>query len=134
MRMGWLITLVLVIAATMPPIAVGQARAQERQTCSLPKGWIPAKDLPRILAEHREWAKRWYNNKFSRQWAKSYPEGRVNFCNAYLSEAILLLLTWDKYDGSDLLQAPVLWSVHTKLFPQAFKERHQNVPRFLFPG
>ena len=45
MRMGWLVTLVLVIAATMPPIAVGQAQAQEAQgekteKCSLPRGGL----------------------------------------------------------------------------------------------
>jgi hypothetical protein len=57
MRVGWLITLVLVIAATMPPMAVGQVQeAQGEQVadiCSLPEGWDPAEDLPRILAEHR---------------------------------------------------------------------------------
>ena len=70
MRMGWVVTLVLVVAATLPPITVGQARAQEAQgerteNCSLPKGWDPAKDLPRILARHREWAAKWRDNKFS---------------------------------------------------------------------
>jgi hypothetical protein len=72
MRMGWLMTLVLVIAATVLPIAVGQLRAQEMQRdqtekCSLPKGWDPAEDLPRILKEHHEWFARWSHtraNKF----------------------------------------------------------------------
>jgi hypothetical protein len=43
MCMGWLVTLVLVIAATVPLISVGQAQVQEAQgsqpeTCSLPEG------------------------------------------------------------------------------------------------
>jgi hypothetical protein len=50
MRMGWLMTLVLVIAATMPPITVRQARAQEAQgeqtgDCPHERGWKPKRPL-----------------------------------------------------------------------------------------
>jgi len=90
MRMGLLVTLVLVITATMLPIAVGQAQeAQEKKTedCSLPKRWDPAEDLPRILAEHREWAVQWEKNRLSKQWVEDHPEGRANLCNANLQGA-----------------------------------------------
>src|SRR5690349_15861697 len=96
MRVGWLITLVLVITATMPPIAVGQAQAQEAQgkqteKCPHPEGWIPAaEDLPHILVQHREWMKRWSDSFFySKQWAEDHPQGRANLCNADLGGAKL---------------------------------------------
>jgi hypothetical protein len=95
MRMGWVVTLVLVIAMIMLSVAAGQAHAQEAQEkrtedCSLPKGRTSAaEDLPRILAEHREWVAKWRDNKFSEQWAEDHPEGRANLCKADLSRAEL---------------------------------------------
>jgi hypothetical protein len=112
MRMGWLVTLVLVIAAIMPPIAAGQAQAQEAQgeqteNCSLPEEWDPAEDLPRILAEHREWVARWRDNEFSGQWAEDHPEGRANLCNAALRRANLwrAALWQAKLGGAALFEA-----------------------------
>src|SRR4051812_24680818 len=111
MRMGWLMTLVLVTAAAMTPITVGQAQAQEAQGkktegCSLPKDWDPVEDLPRILAEHREWAGRWVDNYFSEEWAENHPEGRANLCNANLSRVNLT--------GADLTKANLQHATLTK--------------------
>jgi hypothetical protein len=94
MRMGWLVTLVLVIAVTMPPIAVGQAQAQEAhektEKCQHSEGWIPtAEELSRIRAEHRKWVVQWARSLFSEQWAENHPEGRANLCNAKLQGAEL---------------------------------------------
>jgi hypothetical protein len=94
MRMGWLMTLVLVIAATMLPIAEGQAQAQETEeeqaeNCSLPNGWDPTEDLPRILAEHRRWVEQWRANGLSEEWARKFPQGRANLCEARLNYANL---------------------------------------------
>jgi hypothetical protein len=113
--MGWLMTLVLIIAAAMLPIAVGQAQAQEAQgeqteTCSLPKGWDPAEDLPRILKEHHEWFARWSHNNFSWQWEKDHPEGRANLCNAALRQATLTKadLTGTDLTGATLTEATLI--------------------------
>src|SRR4051794_23525283 len=89
MRMGWLMMLFLVIAATMPPIAIEQAQAQEAEqkqteTCPLPEGWDPAEDLPRILAEHKEWAEKWNANNRSLEWESKFSQGKGNLCNANL--------------------------------------------------
>jgi hypothetical protein len=107
MRMGWLVTAVLVIAATMPPVAVGQAQAQEAQgkqteECSLPKVWDPAEDLPRILAEHRRWTERWEANDWSEEWARNFPQGQANLCKASLEGANL---TEARLDGANLTGA-----------------------------
>jgi hypothetical protein len=101
MRMGWLMTLVLVIAATMPPITVRQARAQEAQgeqtgDCPHERGWKP-KDLSQILEEHREWVARWRDKRFSQQWLEEHPEGKANLCDADLRGAEL--------NGADLTKA-----------------------------
>jgi hypothetical protein len=115
MRMGWLVTLVLVIVTTMPLIAVGQAQVRgplgERLDCPLEKGWKP-ENLPGILAEHREWVARWENSNFSRRWAEDYPEGKANLCNAdlswaFLTEAVLsgAELTDARLDRADLTEA-----------------------------
>src|SRR3954453_18638053 len=81
MRMGRLVTLVLVIAATILPIAVEQAQGQKAQgeqteNCLLEKDWKP-ENLPHILAEHQEWLERWRGNGFSKQWTEDHPEGRA---------------------------------------------------------
>jgi hypothetical protein len=94
MRMGWLMTLVLVVAATMAPIAVGvvqgfQAQGEGTEVCQLPEGWDPAEDLPRILVEHRRWLeqveKQGDENKWSKETVRNFPEGRANLCNANLT-------------------------------------------------
>src|SRR4051812_10498936 len=93
MRVGWLMTLVLVIAATMPPMAVGQVQeAQEKQTkkCLYPERWKPSAESLRLtLEEHGGWAARFRGNNFSPQSAQDHPEWRANLCNADLSGADL---------------------------------------------
>ena len=124
MRIGWLVTLVLVIAATMPPITVGQAQqTQERQSenCSLPDGWDPAEDLPRILAEHQRWTEQRAANSWSKEWARNFPQGQANLCKANLIGANLTKaqlgwanLTEAWLDGTNLTKAQLGWANLTK--------------------
>ena len=89
-----LVTLVLMIAATMLTLAVKAARAQEQhgerpENCSLLKGWEPAGNFPSILEEHRKWVAMLWDHQFSEQWVENHTEGRANLCNADLSHANL---------------------------------------------
>jgi uncharacterized protein YjbI with pentapeptide repeats len=85
----WLKLLILVILANLLsavaiPVRAQEADGKQTETCSLPIGWDPAEDFPRILAEHREWAAKWADNDYFSQWAVDHPEGRANLCNANL--------------------------------------------------
>src|SRR5687768_13206836 len=113
MHMGWLMMLILVIAATMPPIAVGQAQEakeevghEQSETCPHEKEW-KAEDLPGILKKHREWAARWSDTSYSRQWAEDHPEGRANLCTADLTRTTL---TKADLVGATLANARLDWA------------------------
>jgi len=118
----WLRFLSLVISTNLVlavaiPVQAQEVEGKHMETCPLPRGWDPMKDLLRILAEHREWVARWKDNNFSQEWLADHPEGRANLCNADLGGAQLnqtdlsgAQLNQANLSGAQLNQAFLSWT------------------------
>jgi Pentapeptide repeats (8 copies) len=101
-----LVILANLVPAVARPVQAQNVAGEQAETCPFPRGWQPTEDLPRILAEHRDWVARWTDNHFSQEWLAGHPEGRANLCNADLWRAQLNQadLWRAEFNKSDLYQ------------------------------